>query len=71
MWALENVNEVSVEQIPDLTFQIPGRQFIPVSHRSGKVSCKFELEGVKRIRKAEWCLRVTKLSSWAYVGLRM
>jgi len=44
MWALEDVDEVSIEQIPGLMFQIPGRQFIPVSHRSGKVSCKLELE---------------------------
>jgi len=44
MWALEDVKEVSVEQIPELTFQIPGRHFIPVSHRSGKVSHKLELE---------------------------
>ncbi len=44
MWALEDVNELSVEQIPGLKFQIPGRQFVPVSHRSGKVSCKLELE---------------------------
>jgi len=44
MRALEGIKEVSVEQIPDLTFQIPGRKFIPVSHRSGKVSHKLELE---------------------------
>ena len=47
MWALNNIREIAIPQIPGLTFQIPGRKFIPVSHMSGKVSSKINLDGKK------------------------
>lgn len=47
MWALKNVKEIAVEQIPGLKFQIPGTNFIPVSHLAGKVSYKLDLEKKK------------------------
>jgi hypothetical protein len=43
MAALEDVSEIPVPEIPGLTFRIPHRKFIPVSHRSGKVSYKLGL----------------------------
>jgi hypothetical protein len=45
MWALKNTHEISVPQIPGLTFQLTGTHFIPVSHLSGKVSYKLNLDG--------------------------
>ncbi|MFA5816399.1 MAG: hypothetical protein WC865_12340 [Bacteroidales bacterium] len=50
MWALKNVNEIEAGQIPGLKFQIPGCQFIPVSHLAGKVSYKLDL-GRKKYKK--------------------
>jgi len=47
MRALKNVKEIEVKQIPGLKFQIPGTNFIPVSHLTGKVSYKLELEKKK------------------------
>jgi hypothetical protein len=45
MWALKNTHEISVPQIPGLTFTLAGTQFIPVSQLSGKVSYKLDLGG--------------------------
>lgn len=47
MWALKDVRELEAAQIPGLKFQIPGTQFIPVSHLAGKTSCKIDLDGKK------------------------
>ncbi|TSA33376.1 MAG: hypothetical protein D4R64_14305 [Porphyromonadaceae bacterium] len=47
MWALKNVKEIEAAQIPGLKFQIPGTNFIPVSHLAGKVSYKLDLERTK------------------------
>jgi len=44
MFALKNVKEIEVKEIPGLNFQIPGTNFIPVSHLSGKISYKLGLE---------------------------
>lgn len=44
MEALENVFELSVPQIPGLTFKLAGRNFIPLSHLSGNTSFRFPLE---------------------------
>ncbi len=43
MVSLEDVSEIPVPEIPGLTFRIPHRKFIPVSHRSGKVSYKLNI----------------------------
>jgi len=50
MWAMKDVKEIEVQQIPGLKFQIPGTNFIPVSHLAGKVSYKLDLEK-KKYRK--------------------
>ncbi len=50
MDALENVTELSVPQIPGLTFMLAGRNFIPLSHLSGNTSFLLPLEK-KRYKK--------------------
>jgi hypothetical protein len=50
MEALQNTREVDVPQIPGLKFNLAGRQFLPVSHLAGKVSCKIDL-GKKNYKK--------------------
>lgn len=47
MRALKNVKEIEAGRIPGLKFQIPGTQFIPVSHLAGKTSYKINLERKK------------------------
>jgi hypothetical protein len=47
MDALENITELSVPQIPGLTFELAGRNFIPLSHLSGSTSFRFPLEKKK------------------------
>lgn len=47
MWALKDVRVLEATQIPGLKFQIPGTQFIPVSHLAGKTSCKIDLDQKK------------------------
>lgn len=44
MWALENMSRIEVEQIEGLSFKLPGRQFVPVSHKSGKTAFRLNLE---------------------------
>jgi hypothetical protein len=44
MLALDNTNMISVPEIPGLIFKIPHREFIPVSHKSGKVSFMLDLK---------------------------
>jgi hypothetical protein len=45
MEALKDISEISVPQIPGLKYMIPKQQFIPVSHLSGNVSYRINLEG--------------------------
>ena len=44
MWDLQDKDEIDVKQIRGLSFNLPGRRFIPVSHRSGQTSYKIDLE---------------------------
>ncbi len=44
MIALEDSTKITVPEIPGLSFQIPHRKFIPVSHKSGKVSYRLNLK---------------------------
>ncbi len=44
MEALENVTELSVPQIPGLTFELADRHFVPISHLSGNTAFKLDLE---------------------------
>jgi hypothetical protein len=45
MWALKNVHEIKVPEIPGLSFRITGKKFIPVSHLSGHTSYRVDLGG--------------------------
>ena len=47
MVSLEDVSEIPVPEIPGLTFRIPHRKFIPVSHRSGKSIIQIEYSSRK------------------------
>ena len=47
MEALKETTEIVVKEIPGLKFKIPGMNFIPVSHLSGKTSYKLKLERKK------------------------
>lgn len=47
MVALKDSIRISVPEIPGLTFKLTDRKFIPVSHKSGKVSYKLDLPSGK------------------------
>ena len=44
MEALQGITSLKVKQVPGLAFAFRERSFLPVSHLSGKTSCRIELE---------------------------